>query len=365
MSLLKQVLVVAAICAAAFLANLAYQQRTGNASSGPDAAGRSGGPERPAGVVVTKAEPRAMPVRIEAVGTTRARRAIDIVPEAAGRIVDIGFKPGQSVAAGQVIVRLDDDIEKADLAEAEAKLAEAAATYERSRRLRSSGSVTQTSLDQLKAQLATAEAELDRARRRLADRTVRAPFAGVLGLNRVELGSRVEAGTLITTLDDLSEVEIEFQLPETAYGDIRRGLEVTADAAAFGAQRFQGEISEIDSRIDAVSRSFKVRARFANADRRLPAGMFMRLTVVLDSRRVLAVPEEALTMQGAETFLYVVRDGKAERRTVTIGRREAGRVEITSGLAAGEDVVTLGLQRLRDGMPVEVRAAPEAAEVAP
>lgn len=305
-------------------------------------------------VVVAAAELRETATRVEAVGTTRSRQAIEIVPLASGRIEEIAFEPGQFVEAGDVLVRLDDDIERADLAEAEATLQETVLALERARALRQKNAVPEATVDQLVAQEASGQAELDRARRRLADRTVRAPFAGVVGLRQVDLGARVDENTVLTTLDDRSEMEIEFSVPELLYGQIFPGQGVVATSAAFPGRSFEGLVATIDSRVDATARAFKVRALLPNPDLTLPAGMFMHVAVVTASHQAVMVPEEAVVVQGSRTFVYVVADGKASVRPVKIGQREFGAVELVEGVAPGEIVVIRGTQRLRDGTAVQV-----------
>jgi membrane fusion protein, multidrug efflux system len=153
---------------------------------------------------------------MEAVGTSLARQSIEMVALASGRVQEIAFEPGQKVAAGDVLVRLDDEIERADLDEAEATLNETTLALERAETLREQNAVSQAALDEARSRKAIAEAELDRATRRLADRTVRAPFDGIVGLRQVDAGARVSDTTVITTLDDLSEIEIEFSVSETS-----------------------------------------------------------------------------------------------------------------------------------------------------
>lgn len=295
--------------------------------------------------------------RIEAVGTTLARQAVDIVPLASGRVVEIAFEPGARVAAGAVLVRLDDEIQKAEVAEAEAALREAQLAYERAVKLRANNTVAQATVDDLKAALDAARARLDAAERRLADRTVRAPFAGIVGLRRVDIGARVDDETVLTTLDDLSEVEIDFAVPEIFYGAIRPGQPVSAATVAFPGRRFAGRVTTIDSRIDRVARSFRVRALLPNPDLVLPAGMFMHVELILDERRAVTIPEEAVIAEGAVTFVFTTEDGRARRRDVVLGQRDLGRVEVVDGLVAGETVVVSGVHRLREGTPVEVRRA--------
>jgi membrane fusion protein (multidrug efflux system) len=305
-------------------------------------------------VVLAVAEQRQTATRVEAVGTTLSRRAIQIVPMASGRVEQIAFEPGQFVKAGDVLVRLDDDIQRADVAEAEAKLQETVLALQRANALRQKNAVPEATVDQLVAAQASGQAELDRARRRLADRTVRAPFAGVMGLRQVDLGARVDENSVLTTLDDRSEMEIEFSLAEAMYGQIFAGQPVVATSVAFPGRSFEGVVINIDSRVDPTSRAFKVRARLPNPDLTLPAGMFMQIAVVLDSREAIMIPEEAVIVQGNRTFVYVVAGGKAAVRPIRVGHRETGAVEVAEGVAAGEAVVVRGSPRLRDGAPVQV-----------
>jgi len=317
----------------------------------------------PSAIAVELAVAEAAPMErtLDAVGTTRAQRSVEIVPLASGRVTDLSFEPGQRMEEGEPLLHLDDDIQAADLKEAEAKRHEAELALERAESLRQSKTVTAATLETLTAANVTAEAELARAKRRLQDRTVRAPFAGIAGLKRVDLGARVDDQTVVTTLDDLSSVEVEFALPETVFGEVRVGLPVRAESVAFSGRDFSGKVVAIDSRIDAASRSFKVRASIPNDDLALPAGMFMNLSVVLEERVAVMVPEEAVMAEGSGSFLFVAEGETARRRAVTTGQRHADMVEIAEGVADGERVVTRGIQQLRDGAqirPIQATAEP-------
>ncbi len=291
---------------------------------------------------------------VDAVGTTFARRAVEIVPLAAGRVRTLAIEPGRRVVAGDILMELDNEIETANLTEAEAKLREANAALERARTLRRNNTIADAQLDQAQSAVTIAQAEVDRARRRLADRVVRAPFDGITGLNRVEFGQSVTQQTILTTLDDLSAVEIEFSAPELLYGRVTMGQAVKADAAAFPGRVFEGQVVSIDSRIDMTSRAFKVRASIPNPDLALPAGMFMHLALQLNPREAIMIPEEAIVAQAGKTYVFIVKDNKASRRDVELGQRDVGRVEVVSGVSTGDLVVTRGVQRLRDGADVRL-----------
>jgi membrane fusion protein (multidrug efflux system) len=310
-------------------------------------------------VEITAAELGTIRERIEAVGSTLARQAVDIVALSSGRVAEIAFTPGEHVAEGAVLVRLDDRAERAAVAEAQAMLREAELALDRARKLRTNNTVAQATVDELEAAYLGAHARLDAAQKELADRTVRAPFAGVVGIRGVDIGARVDDETVLTTLDDLAEIEIEFSVPEVFFGRVRPDQLVQATSTAYPGRTFSGRIAIIDSRVGEVSRAFRVRAVLPNPDLELPAGMFMHVSVVLEERPAVLIPEQAVLAEGDSTYVFTVADGRAERRKIRLGQREAGTVEVLDGLAADETVVQTGLQRLRDGSEVQVLNEPK------
>ncbi len=354
MSSLKQVAVLVVLAVIAAGGYLAWQELFSEATT-ENAKRRSGG--GPA-VETAAAQFADIETVVEAVGTTRAVRAVEVTPSASGRIREITFEAGQRVEDGAVLVRLDDEIERADLAEAEAQLLEARRALQRAQALKKSSATSQAAVEKAVVVQATAQANRDRAARRLRDKTVTAPFPGIVGFARVEQGARIEPGDTVTTLDDLSTVEIDFSLPENLYGRITPGKTVIATATAFPGRRFSGTTERIDSRIDPVSRAFRARAVVANPDYSLPAGMFMHLTVVLDSRNALTVPEEAIMFEGDQAFAFVIdKTGErmvARKRPMELGQRSFGNVEIIEGIAEGEAVITRGVQKAKDGRPVRM-----------
>lgn len=349
MSIFKQLIILAVLGGLAYGGYGYWHSTRGDI----EAAQQNGGP-RPVTVELAVAEARLMQRTVEAVGTTRARRSIEIVPETDGRLVALEITPGSRVTKGEVLARLDDDIQRADLTEAKAVLKEQTDTLARLRQLRQTNAVSLAAVEEAVARVAEAQARVERARRRLEDRVIIAPFDGVVGLTGYDIGARVTQGEVLARLDDLSEVEVEFGLPETVFAQVARGLRVTAHAAAFPDRRFTGTIAEVDSRIDPLSRSFLTRARIPNPDSTLPAGMFLSLTLVLDEAERIVVPEEAIVFQAAQTYVFVAEDGTARRRTVTTGQRRDGVIAVTSGLAVGDRIVVRGLGRMRDGVPLNI-----------
>lgn len=351
MSVFRQLIVLAVLGGLAYGGYGYWQSAYGTDT---DAAGGGGGGPRAVTVELAIAEARDMQRTVEAVGTTRARRSIEIVPETDGRLVDLAIAPGNRVVQGEVLARLDDEIERADLTEAEARLREQSNALDRLRQLRKTNAVSLAAVEEGIARLAEAQARVERTRRRLDDRVITAPFDGVVGLTTYDVGARVTEGQVLARLDDLSEVEVEFGLPETVFAQVARGQKVSARAAAFPDRRFDGTIAEVDSRIDPVSRSFLTRALIPNPDSTLPAGMFLSLTLVLEEFERIVVPEEAIVFQAAETYVFVAAEGVARRRAVETGQRRDGVIAVTSGLAVGDAVVVRGLGRVRDGAPITI-----------
>jgi membrane fusion protein, multidrug efflux system len=348
LSVVRQVILSLFLVAGAGGGFLLYNHLT--AESAAPANGPPGG--RSVGVVVAAAELETVRDRAEAVGTTLASQAVEIVALASGRVIELAFEPGEPVEAGTVLARLEDTIERADLDEARAMAQEANSALERGQRLRASNNIAAATLVELQAAAGAAQARVDRASQRLEDRLVRAPFDGVVGIRRVDLGARVDNDTVITTLDDRREMIVEFSLPEVFYGRVGRGLPVAARSTSFPDRSFDGAVTTVDTRIDVTSRSFRVRASLPNPDLLLPAGLFVLVDVTLDEREAVVVPEEAVSTEAGRTVVYVAAEDRAERRAIDLGTRMLGRVEIVSGLEPGELVVTRGLQRMRDGIGI-------------
>ena len=316
----------------------------------------------PLPIEVARVVTRSVRSVVEAVGTTRASQSVDVVTTVSGRIAKIHFEAGQRVKQGDFLVSLDDAPERAAVAEAEALLEEARLHYERGRQLALKQTMAQAQIDELRAQHLVAKARLDNAASRLSDREVRAPFDGVVGLRNVSLGAWVDDKTVITTLDALSPLEIEFSVPEVFFSEIGPGTPVLATSDAFPDRDIHGSVKTVDSRIDPVTRSFRVRAEIDNPGSLLPAGLFATVAIILKQHVGLLVPEQAVVTEGRSSFVFRIADNVARRVTVRLGQRVFGEVEILEGLAEGDVVATTGLQRLRDGAPVA--PGPEAAAAA-
>jgi membrane fusion protein (multidrug efflux system) len=273
----------------------------------------------------------------------------------------IHFDDGQRVGQGDILVEMTSAEENALLEEVQARVAEAERQFRRVQSLAASGSASASLLDERRRDLDTARASLMAVESRLKDRLVRAPFAGVVGLRNISLGALVEPGDAITTLDDDSVMKLDFAVPSVFLPSLTPGLAIEAHAPALGERIFAGEIRAIDTRVDPVTRSVQVRALIPNPDRLLRPGILMRVDLLRNPRQGLTIPEEALLQRGEAHFVLVLTDGDdgqpvAERREVEIAARRPGFVEVTSGLDAGERVITHGADKAKPGEPVAVLA---------
>jgi len=274
MTIKRQLFLVILLSGVIFGGYMAWQRYEGQSFAVANTDRRGGFPTQVEAVPV---ETRKVTTTIDAVGTTVAARSVEIVPRAEGRVEKINFTAGGDVKEGDVLVELDSNLERADLAEAKALLHQASLELERARSLSSNNIMAKASLDQAITKQATADAALVRAQQKLDERSVRAPFDGTTGIRKVDVGAHVTDTKVITTLDDLSSVKLEFSVSEQLFAVVKKGQKIEADTAAYPGRVFEGELTEIDSRIDPASRSFKVRARIPNDDKSLPAGMFMHV----------------------------------------------------------------------------------------
>lgn len=296
---------------------------------------------------------------VEALGTAKANEAIDVTAKISNRVATIRFKEGQFVKQGDVLVELDASEVRADLAVAEAALGDSRSQVNRSRELFQNKILSAQQMEQLEATLHGNEARVAAARSRLNDTFIRAPFNGRVGLRNVSVGSLVNPGAVITTLDDTNVMKVDFSVPETYLSMLSEGLEVAAKSAAYPGQAFRGRVIGIGSRVDSTTRSVVVRAQVPNRDGKLKPGMFMTVNLVRNDAKALILPEQALVPERDKQFVFLVRDGKARKTEVALGRRRPGEVEILQGIAAGDVVITEGTQKVRDGIAVRVGSAAE------
>jgi membrane fusion protein (multidrug efflux system) len=339
-----------------------------------------GGPTGPATVEVDTVKTGRIVEMRESVGTVRAYESITVTAKVAGIVGEIGFNEGQKVKAGDMLVQFDAAERRAEIEQAiaEANRAEAlrneiAIKLERAQALSRTGAGTGAQVDDLTAQMksldgsiASARAQRKAAEARLEDLILRAPFAGRVGTRSVSLGAYVAPGTRITSLDDLSKVRLDFAVPENLLGRLKPGQTVNAISAAYKGRTFKGSVSTIDPRVDQTTRTARLTAEFENSDEALKPGMFLSVALEVSTKDdAVVVPEEAVVSEGLRHIVYPVKDSKVERRVITIGQRQGGKVEVVDGLKAGETIVVLGVQRVRPGAEVVARPVGSGAPAAP
>jgi membrane fusion protein (multidrug efflux system) len=312
---------------------------------------------KPVPVIIAEVRRDRFVDRVEALGTLKANESVSVTANVTETVSAIHFDDGERVEAGQVLVEMTSAEEHALLEEARVRAAEAQRQYERIKSLVAQRSASESLLDERKRDLDTSRALLVAIESRLADRLIKAPFAGVLGLRNISPGTLVEPGDLITTLDDDSVMKLDFAVPSVFLTDLAPGLAIEAKARAYGERTFTGEIRSIDSRVNPVTRAIQVRALLPNPDRTLKPGILMQVELLRNPRDALVVPESALLQQGQDHFVILVgEEDKAEQRQIRIGARRPGEVEVIEGLAAGEQVISHGNDKVRPGQRVKIQA---------
>lgn len=326
-------------------------QSAAPAQSVAAAGGRSGASA--ASVVTAPVTTDDTGLSITAVGTVAAAQEVTLYPEATGFVTDILFKAGMSVTAGQALLHLDDATQQVAVTIAQLALASAQATVDRDDTLAKTNNIASATLDDAHNALQTAQANLKNAQIALAQRTVTAPFAGVIGLTDLSVGDLITSSRAIATLDDMATVKVSFSLPERASGLAALGQTITASATALPGKTFDGAISAIDSQVDPVARTLEVQATLPNGAAVLKPGMALDVTMTFPGKPQPAVPSLAIQWDRNGSYVWRVdNDNTAHRVAITIVSRISGTVTVAGQLAVGDQIVTDGLQRMREGTKV-------------
>ncbi len=342
------------------------------ASAGPGAGG--GGPggkggRSPSQVSAAEIQPHTFIDSIDVLGVAKGRQSVTLSAATTQLVEKVNFHDGQSVARGAVLIELKASEQDAGLVQSQAKLAQAKQEYDRFKTLGEKGFASKSSIDLYEAAWRSAEADVNAARARLGDRLIRAPFAGTVGLSDVAPGALVNPGAPIVTLDDVSAIRVDFQVPERYLAQISPGQPIIANVEAYPGQPIRGRVDKLDTRVDERTRAITARAEFLNGDGRLKPGMMMRISIPRDKRQSLAAPESAVAMQGDSAFVYILKgQGQktmTEQRPVVTGVRQDGFVEIKEGVTAGEKIVADGLNKIQAGQSVHVQGAPHAGQGKP
>jgi membrane fusion protein, multidrug efflux system len=331
---------------------------------------------KPTAVAAEAVKAEKWPPELTAIGTLRAYQGVLIAPQQAGMVTAKHFESGEDVPAGALLINIDDSVEQADLANGLAQLKNADATLTRQKTLVAQGNTPQSTVDTALATRDSAAATVERTRAVIAQKAIKAPFAGRLGLRNVDLGQYVAVGTSLVTLQQLDPIYADFPVPEEALRALAVGQVASMTVDAIPGRTFEGKIEAIDARVSAESRNVTARAVFANRDRKLLPGMFANLTVTTgEPASVLTVPRTAIVYSLYGDNVFVVRaaphareqggvSDKAgvsglivERRFVKVGPAQGERIAVEDGLRAGERVVTAGQIKLQAFMPVTIDEA--------
>ena len=309
-------------------------------------------------------------VNMEIIGNLRASDAIDVTSEVNGIVTEIKFTEGQAIKKGNILFLLDASIEKAEISIQKADVNRWTALLERRQRLARSAeklsetkNIARTRLDQLLtdetealAQLQIAKATLQIAERRFYKKIVRAPFNGIVGLKLKSIGEYLEPGEVITSLDSIDPIELDFEVPESAISALKIGTEINAFTRAWGNEVFSGIVKSINTRVNLESRSITVRAKINNTNLKLKPGMFMIVKLpVVTHKNAIIIPEEAVLTDGTLRTVYVIKDGITNSKAVKLGQRLPGEVEVLEGISSDAIVITGGIQKVRDGSKVTIR----------
>ncbi len=377
MKTLHTAVAVVGIAAAAALAWW-YQNRDGAAARSPVASAAVVAPARQAaaGGPVPVEVGKAVAMRIEddaqAIGSLRAHQGVMLRPEVSGRVARIGFADGKRVRRGQLLVQLDDTLQRAQLQQTQAQASIARTNLERNRELVAQNFVSASAVDQSAAALEVAQAQVALAQAQLERMRILAPFDGVAGISNVNLGDYVKDGADIVNIEDTSSMWVDFRLAEQFMTRLRPGQPVEVQLDALPGRTLAARVEAVDSLLDADGRSLLIRARLPNAGGELRGGMFVRARTVFAVREAaVVVPEEALVPQGGKQYIVKVIEAPAgkvsQRLEARIGVRLPGRAEILEGVNPGDVVVTAGQARLmrEDGQVVQpVQVGPGAASAA-
>jgi len=318
----------------------------------------------PEAVTTIVARAERWPATLTAIGTVAAVQGVNVSADLPGTVVAIGFSSGQSVREGEVLARQDTRQEQAQLAAAESQRELARLNFERMQGLLNERVISRAEFDQATANQRQADARVGEIRAAIDRKTIRAPFAGILGLRQVNLGQYLSAGDTLVTLQSLNPIYVNFGVPQQATAQMQVGRSVRVTAEELAATDFIGRITAIDSIVNEGTRNLQVQATFANPQGRLHPGMFVQSEVVLGAAsEVLTVPASAISYAPYGDSVFVVAELKNEKgqsyrgvrqQFVKLGAARGDQVGIVSGVKAGEEVVTSGVFKLRNGAAVQI-----------
>lgn len=292
------------------------------------------------------------------IGSFTARDDVDVTNEVEGKVTAIHFSSGQKVAKGDILITLDTSVDSAELRALRAEQELQELQFKRSERLLREKTVSKSEFDIAAARRDESIAMTQAKLASVEKKTIRAPFDGVLGIRKVDLGEYLDAGAVIVNLQNIAPIYLDFGTPERNVGDARVGLEIEAEVQSYPDAVFRGRLSAIEPGIDRATRNLFMRAEFSNSDLRLRPGMFADVRGLLAERKtVLTIPETAVSFTPYGNSVFVLEDGdgamQVARRMIETGSVRNGRIEVTSGLNDSELIVSTGHNKLRNGMQVQ------------
>lgn len=354
MSLTKQLAILAG--AGLLLAMVLWWDLPGFSSVAPPEDGGTGGTrgsEAPAPVIVMPVGLDSNAATVEAVGTGDAVKSITLFPEASGQVTEILFEAGDRVQRDDPLLRLDAEDEVLAVELARVRLQDARQQLDRYENTAPSGAVSTSEVDQARTALSAARIELAQAELALRKRTLKAPFDGIIGIPEVSAGDRVETGTVISTLDDRSTLLVDFEVPEAFAQGVRKGGPIEATTWAMPGERFEGFVESVGSRIDAQTRTLRVRGAIENENDLLRTGMSFTIRLALQGDQLPSVPSIAVQWDRRGAYVWRVVDGRAGRVEVDVVKREDQWILVQAPLAPGDQIVVEGVQRLNPGRTVD------------
>lgn len=342
-----------------------------SSASASQPVGTSGNANRQSGPVVVEVKPaqiKAVTDDLTAVGTIKARQTIMIRPEVAGRVQSLFFNDGDRVNKGQVMVQLDDTLLKAQLQQAQAQLSIATSNHARNLELVKEGFITQSATDQTAANVQVAQAQVATVRAQLSRLKIVAPFDGITGIRKINVGDYIRDGSDVVELQDNKNLVVDFKIPERSATAVHIGMPVKLQLDGLGQEQPRARITATESTVDTDGRALTIRAQLEKVPATIKAGMFVRVNVILAERpQAIVIPEESVVSQGKEVWVYKV-DGiinapqgekqklKAIKTVIKTGNRGEGWVEVTEGLTAQDQVITAGQSKIR-GAEAEIMLA--------
>lgn len=335
------IILLAAICVYLYLPNTATATQTRSA--------------KPVTVKAITTQLHTQSIDIQALGTSRANQEIIIRSAQSDYVASVFFDDGDQVEKNQILVELNHAEEAARVEELTINLKEEKRQLERLNKLAKTQSTAKSLLEEQRSRFEATQVQLAAAKIRLSEMTITAPFSGRLGQRMISAGAYINSNTDITTLDDISVIKVDFNVPEKYLAQLTEGMTVNATSPAYPSITFTGQLSNISSRINATTRSIPVTASFSNENKKLRAGMLMYASLQLSELNALIIPEKSIIPIEDQHFVYVIEEGKAVKTAVVIEQRIHGNVAIKSGLKAGQQVITEGIIKIRPGRDVVVK----------